>query len=223
MRKDFITTAGFKTRKNGEIYVGRVPALFDNTEIADLIERAENIGYSVEALEEGSWGHGKLVLWAPKGYKNMIVREQAMNEWSSAHTVERFADLYPELQEEIDSCLNSIMEALDDTAPEQANDNLQSDCAQEDRTAHDQNEEPKQEAININIEQFLKQFRKEYAFLWDNYDNVAGYREAVDAFDEFAPRHKDFVCEFVKYRQDFISSDREAAAFMFALDALTPA
>lgn len=223
MRKDFITTAGFKTRKNGEVYVGRVPALFDNAEIADLIEEAENVGYTVEALEEGSLGHGKVVLWAPEGYKNMIVREQATTEWFSAHTVERFTDLYPELQEEIDSCLNSIMEALDDTAPEQANCNSQRDCAQEDRTAHDHTEEPKREAININIDQFLKQFCKEYAFLWDNYDNVAGYREAVNAFDEFAPRHKDFVGEFVKYRQDFISSDREAAAFMFALEALTPA
>ena len=74
---------------------------------------------------------------------------------------------------------------------------------------------------NINIAQFLAQFQKEYKFLYDNYDMVAGYREAFEAFDEFATRHADFVGEFVRYRRDFISSDREAAAFMFALDTLT--
>lgn len=72
--------------------------------------------------------------------------------------------------------------------------------------------------VNINIEQFYKEFRKEYEFLYENKDMVAGYQEAVDAFDEFAPGHKDFVSEFVAYRMDFISSDREAAAFMFAME-----
>lgn len=71
----------------------------------------------------------------------------------------------------------------------------------------------------INIHAFAKQFAKEYNFLYDNYDNVAGYREAVSFFDEFVKRHGDFVGEFVKYRGDFISSDREAAAFAFALEA----
>jgi hypothetical protein len=47
---------------------------------------------------------------------------------------------------------------------------------------------------------------------------VAGYKEAVQAFDEFLPYHHGFVDEFVKYRGDFLSSDREAAAFMFAME-----
>lgn len=68
----------------------------------------------------------------------------------------------------------------------------------------------------MNIKKFLDQFNKEYDFLY-NHDNVAGYNEAVAAFDEFLPTHKEFVGEFVKYRGDFISSDREAAAFMFTL------
>ena len=52
---------------------------------------------------------------------------------------------------------------------------------------------------------------------------MAGYSEAVDAFDEFIKdeRRAAFVGEFAKYRQDMVTSDREAAAFMFALDALT--
>ena len=77
--------------------------------------------------------------------------------------------------------------------------------------------------FTVNISEFLNQFNKEYAFLYDHRDHVAGYSEAVDAFDEFCTNenHAAFVGEFAKYRQDFITSDREAAAFMFALDALT--
>lgn len=73
--------------------------------------------------------------------------------------------------------------------------------------------------INIDIQAFLKQFNKEYNFLYNSDSYVAGYDEAVTAFDEFlaTPNGNRLVREFVKYRQDFISSDREAAAFMFAL------
>lgn len=71
--------------------------------------------------------------------------------------------------------------------------------------------------MNININDFCKQFKKEYSFLYENNDNVAGYSEAVTAFDDFLKKHNQFVGEFVKLRGDFISSDREAAAFMFAL------
>ena len=71
--------------------------------------------------------------------------------------------------------------------------------------------------MTINIKTFEKQFQDEYNFLYENDDNVAGYKEAAAAFDEFLSKNKNFVCEFVKYRGDFISSDREAAAFMFAL------
>ena len=72
--------------------------------------------------------------------------------------------------------------------------------------------------ININIEKFLEQFDKEYNLLYQNNDNAAGFDEAVEAFDEFVKKHKEFIGEFVKYRGDFISSDREAASFMFALE-----
>ena len=76
--------------------------------------------------------------------------------------------------------------------------------------------------ISIGIDRFLEQFNKEYAFLYDNRDRVAGYDEAVNAFDMFIldEQHAAFVGEFSKYRGDMITSDREAAAFMFALDAL---
>lgn len=75
--------------------------------------------------------------------------------------------------------------------------------------------------MSINIHAFSKQFQKEYNFLYDNQDRVAGYDEAVDAFCLFLNSHFDFVVEFAKYRGDVISSDREAAAFMFALEVMT--
>lgn len=73
---------------------------------------------------------------------------------------------------------------------------------------------------NINMEKFCEQFQKEYNFLYDCRGYVAGYDEAVSAFDRFQADHADFVREFAQYRGDVVSSDREAAAFMFALDVL---
>lgn len=70
--------------------------------------------------------------------------------------------------------------------------------------------------VNINIEQFLREFNDEYNFLYEN-DYVAGYEEAIEEFDNFAKQNGSFIYKFVKYRGDFISSDREAAAFMFAM------
>lgn len=74
--------------------------------------------------------------------------------------------------------------------------------------------------INIDIRSFYEQFVKEYEFLYDNDDMVAGYTEAFEAFDDFVKWFPEFVREFARFRGDFISSDREAAAFMFALDVL---
>lgn len=74
---------------------------------------------------------------------------------------------------------------------------------------------------NFNIADFLKKFDRNYDCLYNanrHGKEVAGQREAAMAFDYFLKQHGDFVCEFVKYRGDFISSDREAAAFMFTLD-----
>lgn len=76
----------------------------------------------------------------------------------------------------------------------------------------------------MNIHEFAKKYSEEYSFLYKNQDRVAGYREAVDAFDEYLKNDiggfRKFVGEFASYRNDLISSDREAAAFMFALESL---
>lgn len=72
----------------------------------------------------------------------------------------------------------------------------------------------------INIQDFLEKFNDEYKFLYDSNGTVCEEKEAVKAFDDFVKQHGDFVREFVAFRGDFISSDREAAAFMFALDSM---
>lgn len=74
--------------------------------------------------------------------------------------------------------------------------------------------------MNINIHKFTEQFNKEYKFLYDNNDMVAGYNEALEEGDKFIAKHSDFVGEFVRHRGDFISSDREVVAFMFALSEM---
>lgn len=78
---------------------------------------------------------------------------------------------------------------------------------------------------NINVEKFRKQYNKEYDFLYNNHDNVAGYSEAVNAFDDLMKSSESFVNFVREYvinvrHCDPISSDRECAAFMFALDVL---
>lgn len=72
----------------------------------------------------------------------------------------------------------------------------------------------------INIQDFLEKFNNEYKFLYDSNGTVCGEKEAVKAFDDFVKQHGDFVREFVAF-SDFISSDREAAAFMFTLDSMS--
>ena len=73
----------------------------------------------------------------------------------------------------------------------------------------------------MDIKIFAEKFGNEYEFLYDHSDRVAGYQEAVTAFDTLIQYQdfKAFVCEFNRYREDFISSDREAAAFMFACES----
>lgn len=78
--------------------------------------------------------------------------------------------------------------------------------------------------FNISITNFEERFNREYDFLYDAYDRVAGFKEAVEAFDRMIKTNDSFrrlVSEFAAYRSDLISSDREAAAFMFALTNMT--
>lgn len=77
--------------------------------------------------------------------------------------------------------------------------------------------------IKVNIQEFSERFKKEYEFLYNAEGEVVGEDEAVTEFDRLINSNQSFqkfVGEFAKYRKDFISSDREAAAFMFALESI---
>ena len=76
---------------------------------------------------------------------------------------------------------------------------------------------------SYDLEKLMFEFGEEYEYLYNVDAYVAGYDEAVDFFDnamEDDAEVKKLVIDFVKYRQDAISSDREAAAFVFACDKL---
>ena len=75
----------------------------------------------------------------------------------------------------------------------------------------------------FHLPTFLDRFRDEYEFLYEARDRVAGYDEAVAEFDNMIAASKNFakfVREFAAYREDPVTSDREAAAFMFVFYAL---
>ena len=69
----------------------------------------------------------------------------------------------------------------------------------------------------MNISKFLNKFNENYNFLYEYEDNVAGYHEALDYGEKIIYENPDFVGEFAKFRGDFLSSDREVAAFGFTL------
>lgn len=81
--------------------------------------------------------------------------------------------------------------------------------------------------FNIDIEQLDQEFKKEYnrilfsKLIHNSYGHIQRYSDAVKAFDNFLEEDSDgIVCDFVDYRCEPISSDCEAAAFMFAMETL---
>lgn len=72
--------------------------------------------------------------------------------------------------------------------------------------------------MNINIKTFAKYFSEEYNRIYNNHDNVEHYEENIARFDDYIKENNEFVKKFAEFRGDFISSDREASAFIFALD-----
>lgn len=70
--------------------------------------------------------------------------------------------------------------------------------------------------MKISIKKFHAKFNEIYSLLAENRHEIENYHEAVAAFDALLQENPIFVSEYVKYRGDFISSDLEAASFMFA-------
>lgn len=63
----------------------------------------------------------------------------------------------------------------------------------------------------------LTTFEKKYSYLYENEDNVIGYEDARDIFDDFFEEYPEVVRAFSRHREDALVSDRERAAFMFTV------
>lgn len=66
----------------------------------------------------------------------------------------------------------------------------------------------------FNIPQFADRFEKVYSLLYE-LQTVPGYNEAVAHFDSLAEDNPEMIRALALHRGDYISSDREAAAFVF--------
>lgn len=69
------------------------------------------------------------------------------------------------------------------------------------------------------MKKFIRQFNKEYEKMYNSKDKVRDYREAVQYFDTHLEEKwfKNLLNSFVLERGDVVTSDRECAAFVFAL------
>lgn len=79
--------------------------------------------------------------------------------------------------------------------------------------------------VAVDMEELEPVFEKWYSNFYRTHDDNDSkeYREAVKTFDQKSKNDPEFsaiVQQFTNYRCDFISSDREAAAFVMALDEL---
>ena len=77
--------------------------------------------------------------------------------------------------------------------------------------------------MKIDINELVRRFNDEYTELYDREDGGAGaegYADAVITFDGLNKAHFPLIAEFCRATGDFIASDREAAAFVFALNKM---
>ncbi len=70
------------------------------------------------------------------------------------------------------------------------------------------------------VNEILKRFEKEYEFLYENQDRVAGFSEALQAGLDWISSGPQLLLELINERQDLFTSDREIAALAFALGDL---
>ena len=68
----------------------------------------------------------------------------------------------------------------------------------------------------LNLEVIAKLFNDNYDFIYNNDIDTDVLSSLFDAFVK-KEKFNDLVCKFNAKRHDFISSDREVAAFMMAL------
>lgn len=76
--------------------------------------------------------------------------------------------------------------------------------------------------MNINIHKFTKKYNQFYEYFYRGGYHPK-YYAAIEFFDRFIQdeNNKQFMQEFNSFTNDFVSSDREAAAFIIALAEMT--
>ena len=74
--------------------------------------------------------------------------------------------------------------------------------------------------MKIDINLLLMAFTAIYEELYNGVP-CRRYNELVDAGDNFITKNPELVGEFNRRRGDILSSDREVAAFMIAIEALS--
>ena len=70
--------------------------------------------------------------------------------------------------------------------------------------------------MGYDVKKLKELFDSEYRNLYEKKDDVPGYKDAVEEGDALIQKHPMLVSKFAAYRMDFLSSDREVAAFAFA-------
>ena len=78
--------------------------LYTYQAVDNLRDRLRNeFGYTSIQLREGVLGSGDFLCIAPdEQHYHFLVREVALNEWNSAHTIRRVSKISKALQEEIE-------------------------------------------------------------------------------------------------------------------------
>lgn len=77
--------------------------------------------------------------------------------------------------------------------------------------------------MRVDLKELLDVFGDEYERIYEadgRGEEVVGYHEMLAFGDMLIDEREDLVVPFVRYRQDVLSSDREVAAFGFAVDKL---
>lgn len=71
--------------------------------VDDLMQRCADLGYEFVEVEEGSLGHGHMILLAPNDdYMNVEITEVYLNEWSSGHKIRKFNKISKRIQKLIE-------------------------------------------------------------------------------------------------------------------------
>ena len=165
-----------------------------------LDSECPNCGYDPNEDEEDEEINEDILLPKATEDETFVAKKKLENDKEEDEESER-------ISESMDTLIKSILESAD-TKSEQ-------EIYAEEISEVDEGKD------DVDMKAFLNKFKEEYDFLYKNNDRVAGYSEALDYFDEWVkkPESKEFMKKFIELRGDFISSDREAAAFSFALES----